>query len=295
MPCDTTGVTTIPVDSNGNYSLPSGYLAVSGQEILPSQHNPPLQDIAAALSQVVYRSGVAPLNGNLSAAGFKITGAGEGSADGDYVTMSQLTAVIASVTAGTMPTGSVAGFRMTSPPTGWVKENGGTIGNIASGATTRANADTQSLFVLLWTQFDQTKLPIQDSAGAVTTRGASAAADFAAAKRMPLFDARSRFPRGADDGLGYDATITVGLAQADEIKGHTHTGETNIDGTHGHDVQLWIGSGGSHNTGGGSGFAGNAPAGDVTGGAHKHAFTTASTGGTETRPRALAELRCIKL
>jgi hypothetical protein len=34
--------------ANGVYSLPSGYLAVTGATIQASQHNPPLEDIAAA-------------------------------------------------------------------------------------------------------------------------------------------------------------------------------------------------------------------------------------------------------
>lgn len=263
----------MPFDSNGNYSLPSGYLAVSGQTILPSQHNPPLEDISSALSQLILRSGVAPYSGNQSMAGFKITNAAAGTSDGDYVTMSQLNTVIASVTAATAPTGAVQGFRMTTAPTGWIKENGGTIGSAASGATNRANADTQALFILLWQQFDQTRLPIQDSSGAVTTRGASAAADFAAAKRMPLFDSRSRFHRGADDGLGYDAAIVVGLAQSDEIKSHFH-------------AQRGAGLSGSNTT---AQYSTNLNAtGDQ--------FTdTAPFGGSETRPRASAVLYCIKL
>lgn len=212
----------MPFDSNGVYSLPNGYLAVTGQQILASQHNPPLQDLAAAMSQVLLRSGVAPMDGNLSMAGFKVTNAANGSADGDYVTMAQLNDVIASVTLAAVPTGAVAGFRRTTPPAGWIKENGGTIGSAASGATNRANADTEALFTLLWGQFSNTILPIQDSAGAASTRGASAAADFAANKRMPLFDSRSRFLRAADDGLGFDATLTVGASQADGIKNHTH-------------------------------------------------------------------------
>lgn len=263
----------MPVDSNGNYSLPPGYLAVPGQTILATQHNPSLEDIAAALSQVVYRSGVAPFSGNQSMAGFKITNAANGTADSDYVTVEQLNAVIASVSLSTVPTGAVAGFRMTTAPTGWVKENGGTIGSAASGATTRANSDAEALFTLLWTQFNQATLPIQDSSGAVTTRGVSAAADFAAAKRLPLFDARTRFLRGADDGLGYDTAIVVGLAQADEIKSHVH-------------AQRGAGLSGGNTT---AQYSTNlAATGDQ--------FTnTAAFGGAETRPRASAVLYCIKL
>lgn len=216
------GEAPVPFDSNGVFSLVPGYLAVSGQTILASQHNPPLEDIGSGLSQVLLRSGVAPLSGNLSAAGFKITNAANGSSPQDYVTMSQLSDVIASVAAAQVPTGAVAGFRRTTPPAGWIKESGGTIGNASSGATSRANADTEALFALMWEQFNNTILPIQNSSGVATTRGASAAADFAANKRMPIFDSRTRFHRGADDGLGYDATLTVGASQADGIKNHTH-------------------------------------------------------------------------
>ena len=283
----------MPFDSNGNASLVPGYLAVSGQVILASQHNPPLEDIASMLSQCVLRSGVAPLGGNLSAAGFKITNAANGSADGDYVTMAQLNSVVATLTASTVPTGAVGGFRMTSPPTGWIKENGGTIGSPASGATTRANADTQALFTLLWANFDQTKLPIQDSAGAVTTRGVSAAADFAAAKRMPLFDGRSRFPRGSDDGLGYDVSLVVGLSHNDHNKNHTHP---ITDTGHVH-PQQGSGTPGGANTAQYSGSLTAAAVQSTNTGSATTGITIQNNtdGGSETRPRALVELRCIKL
>jgi hypothetical protein len=49
--------------SNGVYSLPSGYLAVTGATILASQHNPPLEDIAAALTLRLSRDGTAPMIG----------------------------------------------------------------------------------------------------------------------------------------------------------------------------------------------------------------------------------------
>ena len=80
----------MPDDSNGVYSLPNGYLAVSGQTILTTQHNPPLQDIATALTARLSRSGVAPMTGNLNLNGFKVTNLGTASADGDAVSLSQL-------------------------------------------------------------------------------------------------------------------------------------------------------------------------------------------------------------
>jgi microcystin-dependent protein len=55
-------------DSNGVYSLPSGYLAVTGETIQASQHNPPLEDIRDALTGSLPRSGSAPMSAPLKAA-----------------------------------------------------------------------------------------------------------------------------------------------------------------------------------------------------------------------------------
>ena len=290
MPYDASGVTTIPYDSSGNFSLSPGYLAISGQTILASQHNPPLLDIAAGLSEVLLRSGAAPLGGNLSAAGFKITNAGAGSADGDYVTMAQLNAIAASIT-NAAPTGAVEGFRRTTAPAGWTIEDGGTIGNASSGATNRANSDTEALFTLLWGQFSNTILPIQTSAGAASTRGASAAADYAANKRMPLFDSRSRFLRGSDSGLGYDVAITVGLAQTDLIKAHAHP---ITDPGHDHSEQ-GSGTPGATTTAQFSSLLTAAAVQATKTASATTGITVDSFGGTETRPRSSAVLICVKL
>lgn len=76
--------------------------------------------------------------------------------------------------------------------TGWVRLNGRTIGNASSGATERANADTQSLFERNWAKYS-------DSICAVSGgRGASAAADFAAGKTIALLNMRFLIPVGLD-------------------------------------------------------------------------------------------------
>jgi hypothetical protein len=58
----------MPSDSNGNYALPAGYLAIGGDTILPSQHNPPLEDIMAGLTARLMRSGAGGMTGPLKAA-----------------------------------------------------------------------------------------------------------------------------------------------------------------------------------------------------------------------------------
>jgi microcystin-dependent protein len=84
-------------------------------------------------------------------------------------------------------------------PSGWLLCSGLTIGNASSGGTARANADTQTLFEQLWNSFSNTALPIFTSAGAVSTRGASASVDFAANKRLTIPDLRGRVVAGEDD------------------------------------------------------------------------------------------------
>lgn len=113
---------------------------------------------------------------------------------------------------GATVTGSEEEYWGASPaPTGYVLASGNTIGSASSGATERANADTQNLFTLLWNSTDNTTFPIQTSGGAGTTRGASAAADFAANKRFPLPDKRGRTSAGKDDLGGTAANrITSG-------------------------------------------------------------------------------------
>lgn len=53
----------MPSDSNGVFSLVSGYLAADGETIQASQHNPPLEDIASGIT------GRLPRNGNAAMAG----------------------------------------------------------------------------------------------------------------------------------------------------------------------------------------------------------------------------------
>ena len=77
-------------------------------------------------------------------------------------------------------TGDVKLTMKTSADTGFVLMNDGTIGSASSAATTRANADTQSLYVLLWTNVLDAWAPV------IGGRGASALDDFSANKPMRL-------------------------------------------------------------------------------------------------------------
>lgn len=86
-----------------------------------------------------------------------------------------------------------------------------------------------------------------------------------------LPDVRGEFIRAWDDGRGVDVSRTLGSYQSDEIKSHVHsvTAQAYSDAGSGYLV------GGPNNGNDGT-------------------VSTTSTGGTETRPRNIALLACIK-
>lgn len=82
-------------------------------------------------------------------------------------------------------------------------------------------------------------------------------------------DLRGEFVRGWDDSRGVDSGRAIGSAQVDDLKSHFHTGA--------------IGS---------FGLVSNSPLQNVQ--CASSSTNTGSTGGTETRPRNVALLACIK-
>lgn len=156
-------------------------------------------------------------------------------------------------------------------PAGFVMASGRTIGSASSGATERANADTQALFTLLWNSMANTEAPVSGG------RGASAAADWAANKTITLPDMRGRVPAGKDNmggtaagrlttaGAGVDGA-TLGAAGGSQthtlttaqMPAHTHA-NTLSDPGHTHSHNAAYNAGGS-STGGGA-FGLNAPGG----------------------------------
>jgi hypothetical protein len=81
---------------------------------------------------------------------------------------------------------------------GSVLANAMTIGNASSGATSLASAMTWPLFKWIWTWFSNTRCPIFTSTGVPSTRGANAAADFAANKAIATLDMRGAGMMGMD-------------------------------------------------------------------------------------------------
>ena len=213
----------------------------------------------------------------------------------------------------------------TGTHSGWVRCNGRTIGSASSGATERANADAEDLFLHLWTA--DSNLTVSSG------RGGSAASDWAANKTIALPDARSRTlvalgTMGNTAAGIIDASLLDDSATADtlgakggaddvtltstQIPSHSHTG-SGTTGTesagHVHAVTIGPLDGryGSNPTGGAtpvSWGAGDSIKGQATttvnssdisnNHTHSYSFTTSSTGGggahTNLQPSMLASL-----
>lgn len=109
------------------------------------------------------------------------------------------------------PAGIAKPYYGASLPAGYVWANGTTIGNASSGATGRANADTVRLFTELWNSTTNATLPLEDSSGVAVSRGISAAADYAANRRIPTPNECGRTGIGKDDmgGITASGRITV--------------------------------------------------------------------------------------
>lgn len=161
-------------------------------------------------------------------------------------------------------TGDLKPHYGTDATSGWVRAAGRTIGSGSSGASERANADCEDLFVHLWT-VDST---LSVSGG----RGGSAASDWAANKTIALPDLRERVPAGlatmgnSDAGRVADSLVDGGETSSDlgatagaddvalsiaELPAHTHGGTTGADGAHGHPTFVSTTNNGSSNTTGG--------------------------------------------
>lgn len=142
-------------------------------------------------------------------------------------TFNQLFTAIQTLIGSAVPTGNVAHHFGSTAPSGWIIRDGKTIGSAASGATGRANADTLALYTQIWNNTDNTidsgAFHIQDSSGSATSRGASAAADFAANKRLPLPNDLGRFDQGLNSsGGGIDSSGVLGTSRDQSVQNHKH-------------------------------------------------------------------------
>lgn len=165
---------------------------------------------------------------------------------------------------GVWSTGDVRITTRATAATGWLLLDDGTIGDSSSGAT-HTGTDYQNLYTALWSAISS---PSSNAWCAVTGGlGASAAADWAAHKKMALPKVLGRALAVAGTGTASDATAhALGSVTGTE----THTLTVQQMPSHQHDGTQW---------GGGAGSGGGSTIGTANG-----STTTGSTGGGQAHP-----------
>lgn len=262
----------MPRDSNGNYSLPSGYLAVTGQTVLASQHNPPFEDLAQSMTNSLPRNGSAGMLADINLGGYKGVNAAAGTSPGDLVTYAQLQALLSA----TVPTGRLVVATGNQVEPGYLRANGQSV--------------LRAAYPALWA-YALASENLAASQGAKTP-GQYGPGDGTTTFTVPdmAFDG-GQFPRPLATGR------TIGSSQADELKAHPHTATFAGDPVppHGHEVGAnYVGSGNVSNGGyllpSGTGATTTANGGHTPTGT----VTVAPAGGTETRPKNIAYPYLIK-
>ena len=251
----------MPRSGSGVYTVPPGSTATTGATISSSSHNALVADLEADANTV--RPIVAGGTGASTEDG-ALTNFGGTTVGKAVFKASDAAAAQAAINAH-LPAGMVMWFVQSSAPTGWLKANGQAVSRVTYA----------SLFAAVGTAYGP-------GDGSTT---------------FNLPDLRGEFIRSWDDSRGVDAGRAIGTAQTAAMENHTHTGTTSTGGAHIHNAVVSSGAGGSTTllTASGSPIA-NASV-IQSNGDHNHTVTTGNPstgGGTETRPRNIALLACIK-
>jgi microcystin-dependent protein len=224
-----TGTPTAPTPANADSSTAlattqfvKNVVTVSGGGNVSNSGTPTAGQLAVWTSSNLIEGkaagtvGLAPLADPIFSGDVRVPTAAPGDNDLTAASTAFVTAAIqAAIAAAVWSTGDVKATLKTVADPGWVLMNDGTIGDATSAATTRANADCQTLFTLVW-------LNIPDSICPVTPggRGANAAADWTAHKRIALPKTLGRALAAAGTGAGLSARA-LGASFGEET--HTQT------------------------------------------------------------------------
>lgn len=254
----------MPRNSQGDFTLPSGTLVTSGETIAPSQHNPPFQDVAQALTGSLSRDGQGGMRAALGMGGNPIQNLQPGVQNTDAATVGQIAAVT-----GT-PAGAVIDFAGSVAPAGWL---------ICAGQTL-SRASFASLFAAIGTTYGA---PSGSTFNLPDTRGrVSAGRDV----DQDGFAGRLTTPNSQTLGAAGGAqTVALTLAQ---LAAHTHpvSGTTSASGDHTHPIAIEGGSPGPTNRVSAFPTIAGGTMNTLAGGDHTHtlAGTATSTGSGEAHP-----------
>ncbi len=203
----------MPYDSNGVATVTRNR-AVTGQTVQAAQVNVPFDDVQSMLSQVLLRSGAAPMAGDLPMNGFKVTGSSDGVAPTDLATVSQIKSIV--------PIGTVVSYAGNTPPAGWIFCAGQTI----------SRSTYSALFAVIGTTFgagDGVNLfNVPDCRGRVIA-GKDDMAGFPSANRLAFFGVLARTIGGAFGAATHVLTFGQMPKHNHSItdNGHVHPGVQN--------------------------------------------------------------------
>lgn len=230
----------MPYDSNGNASITRNR-AVTGQTVQAAQVNVPFDDVQSMLSQVLLRSGVAPMTGALNMNGFRVIGAADGVASSDLATVGQVQSAA--------PIGSVISYAGSTAPSNWILCFGQAI----------SRTTYSSLFSVIGTSYGP--------------------GDGSTTFNVP--DCRGRVDLGKDDMGGADAGRMSFFGSVAKILGGVLGTASHIltiaqMPSHGHPI---LDNGHDHDQDGESGFTTGASSGQVRGVFPSNKKTSSSTTG----------------
>ncbi|MBO9580334.1 MAG: hypothetical protein J7498_05535 [Sphingobium sp.] len=114
----------MPRDANGNYTLPGGSIVATGDTILPSQHNPPLLDIAQSMTNSLSRDGLGGMRAALDMGGFKISNILAATLPGDAPRLDQVFPTTGGTISGNVSVTGAATFGSSLTVTGAAVFNG---------------------------------------------------------------------------------------------------------------------------------------------------------------------------
>jgi hypothetical protein len=129
-------------------------------------------------------------------------------------------------------TGDIRPTWKTVPDTGWIIANDGSIGNAASGATNRANADTAALFALLYSNIQTTVAPPRTCTISIASPAVITLASHGfVVNQQVIFSTTGALPTGLTAGAVY-YVISAGLgASAFQVSTTQGGGAINTTGT----------------------------------------------------------------
>lgn len=242
----------------------------TGDTVLVSQHNPPMQDIEQSLSSSLDRDGRGGMRAPLRMGGNKITNVAPGTDPTDVATMAQVGSV------SSIPIGMVVDYWGTTPPAGYLFAAGQEV----------SRSTYAALFAVIGTAAGagngSTTFNLPDYRGRVGA-GRENMANPATTRLNALFSST----------LG-----AVGGAQAHtlteaEMPAHKHTGATASAGAHSHSYNAAQATQGA--TGSDFGGVTTSPQETEIAGAHTHTINMNETGGGTAHNNVQPTIICNKI